>query len=167
VPNNELFGGIRFNVAGREPRGRLRPGPAVDAWFEGLRAGLLELENVETGGPVVRDVVRTDDVYERREPDHLPDALVDWHRSDPIRGVRSPKVGTVNGEYRGLRTGDHRPTGLLFVRAADVAPGPRDEAVAIVDIGPSIAARLGVELGDVDGRPDPRLGRSTDPSVAR
>ena len=167
VPNNELFGGIRFNVAGREPRGRLRPGPAVDAWFEGLRAGLLELENVETGGPVVRDVVRTDDVYERRDPDHLPDALVDWQRSDPIRGVRSPKVGTVNGEYRGLRTGDHRPAGLLFVRAADVAPGPRDEAVAIVDIGPSIAARLGVELGDVDGRPDPRLGRSTDPSVAR
>jgi predicted AlkP superfamily phosphohydrolase/phosphomutase len=167
VPNNELYGGIRFNLAGREPRGRLRRGAELDAWFERLRAGLLELENVETGGPVVRDVIRTDDVYERREPDNLPDALVDWHRSDPIRGVRSPRIGTITGEYRGLRTGDHRPTGLLFVRAADIQPGPRDEAVAIVDVAPTIAARLGVELHDVDGRPDPRLGRRTDTSVSR
>jgi predicted AlkP superfamily phosphohydrolase/phosphomutase len=162
VPNNELYGGIRFNLVGREPRGQLHGGQ-LDAWFEQLREDLLELVNVETGGPVVRDVIRTDAVYDRHELDNLPDALVDWHRSDPVRSVGSPKLGTISGEYRGIRSGDHRPTGLLFVRGAGVVPGPLDDAVTIVDIGASIAARLGVDLGDVDGRPDPRLAGATSP----
>lgn len=157
IPNNELYGGIRFNVVGREPRGRVQRGPELDQLFQQLRADLLSVVNDETGRPAVREVVRTDDVYDRAELDGLPDVLVDWDRSDPIRAVRSPKVGTIRGEYDGIRSGDHRPSGLLLARGPGIAPGMLDEPVPIVDLGPTIAARLGVELAGVDGRPVDRL----------
>ncbi len=153
VPNNELFGGVRFNVAGREPRGRVQPGAELDALVNRLRADLLDLVNAETGEPVVLEVIRTRDIYEGDALDALPDLLLAWNKASPITDIRSPKIGVVEGTYNGPRTGDHRPPGFLLVRGPSIAPGPIGRSVSVTDLAPTIAAVLGVALPGVDGQP--------------
>ncbi len=159
VPNNELYGGIRVNLVGREPRGRVRPGPELEELIAYLRAELCALTDPDSGRPIVRDVLRTDELYEGGARDALPDLLVDWHRDAPISGARSSTIGTVRGDYEGLRTGDHRPSGWVFARGPGIAPGPLGDRVRVIDLAPTIAAWLGVELPDVDGRPIPAFAR--------
>jgi predicted AlkP superfamily phosphohydrolase/phosphomutase len=108
---------------------------------------------------VVLDIIRTQDIYAGDALDALPDLLLEWNKASPITSVRSPKIGVVEGMYRGPRTGDHRPSGFVFVRGPSVEPGPVRHPVAVTDLAPTIAAHLGVTLPDVDGRPvDELLG---------
>jgi predicted AlkP superfamily phosphohydrolase/phosphomutase len=92
-------------------------------------------------------------VFAGEHLDDLPDLLVRWHRDVPVRGVSSPRVGRIEREYSGCRTGDHRAGGALYARRPGLAAGVHPEAVSILDLGPTIAALLGVALDDVDGRP--------------
>ena len=54
--------------------------------------------------------------------------------------------------------------GLLLATGPGIAPGAASQAVSMTDIAPTVCARLGVELPDVDGRPIPVLseGRPVD-----
>ncbi len=151
-PNNTVYGGIRINLAGREPDGIVEPGAELDRICERLADDLLELVNVDTGAPAVDRVTRTDEHYERRSLDALPDLLVDWNRSGPIEKVWSPKTGVVHAPYRLWRTGDHRLDGLLVARGPGIEAGPKPP-IAALDLAPSIASRLGVELASADGEP--------------
>jgi hypothetical protein len=56
-----------------------------------------------------------------------------------------------------VRTGDHRPDGLYLAAGPGLNPKRVEKPASVMDFGPTIAARLGVELGDVDGRPIPEL----------
>jgi predicted AlkP superfamily phosphohydrolase/phosphomutase len=150
-PNNTVYGGVRLNLMGREPKGRVRP-EEVDALIAEIAEGLLELVNADTGKPVIRSVERCDRWHKRAPSDTMPDLFLDWERSGLIETVTSPRIGTVHGRYTHWRTGDHRPAGLLLAKGDGFAPGVRMPGLAVEDIGPSIAARLGVELRDVDGR---------------
>jgi predicted AlkP superfamily phosphohydrolase/phosphomutase len=161
VPNNDLYGGIRINLKGREPRGRVSVGAEYDEVVAQLSADLLELENVETGTAVVDQVLRTAELYDGPLLHTLPDLLVDWHRSAPIVGVRSGKLGTLLWGSLAERSGDHRPGGLVVVRAPGVAPGQLHDPVPVVDLAPTFAAHLGVSMHDVDGCPLPGLLPST------
>lgn len=150
APNNSVYGGIRLNLAGREGQGRVRPEEA-DEMLARLERDLLELVNVATGGPVVRAVHRTDRHYRRSNDDRMPDLFVEWERDALIETVSSPKIGTVHTPYTHWRTGDHRPDGLLIAAAPDLEGGAVLPPIEVEDIGPSIAARLGVHLEAVDG----------------
>jgi predicted AlkP superfamily phosphohydrolase/phosphomutase len=154
IPNNELYGAIRFNLLGREPRGRVRPDD-VGALTASLRADLLELVDPDDQRPIVRDVLRTDELYEGPARDFLPDLFVVWALDRPLAGATSPKIGTVRGTYSGIRTGDHRPNGLVFVMGRGITVGrvTGSVSVPVVDLGPTIAARLGVQLDGIDGAP--------------
>jgi predicted AlkP superfamily phosphohydrolase/phosphomutase len=150
APNNSVVGGIRLNVAGREPRGILPP-EEVERVCAGLEEDLLALVNEATGRPAVLKVVRTDTLYRRTPGDRLPDLFVEWDRSAPIETLSSPKTGTFHVPYTMWRTGDHTPEGLLLACGAGFTAGEVLPPVAVEDLGPSIAARLGVRLSDVDG----------------
>lgn len=65
-------------------------------------------------------------------------------------------MALLHGPFGLWRTGDHGPDGLLLAAGPDIGPGPA-ERLRIIDIGPSVAARLGVELAGVDGRAVPWL----------
>ena len=151
VPNNDAWAGIRINVVGREPRGRIRPGRELDAFCARLSGDLLELVNVDTGEPAVRGVVRTSDVHRGPLVDHLPDLLVEWNRERPIAAVCSPRTGRVEGPYAGPRTGDHRPDGLCFLLGTPLAPGRMERSVSVEDVAPTIASLLGIRPPDIDG----------------
>ena len=151
VPNNDAYGAIRLNLAGREPNGRVTRAE-FDAVCAGLERDLLAFSNLETGEPVVRRVWRADEFYRGPCVDHLPDLVVEWNRDAPVSRIRSDKTGEIAGVYRKTRTGDHSPHGIFFVHAPGVVAGPVNRAVSIMDFGPTIAERLNAPLSDVDGR---------------
>jgi predicted AlkP superfamily phosphohydrolase/phosphomutase len=151
VPNNDVYGAIRINRAGREPRGTIRPGAEFDALCAQLASQLGELTNCETGRPLVKRVLRTTDLYAGEQLDALPDLLIEWDREAPIRRIHSPRIGTIEGEFGGRRTGDHKPQGLLLASGPGIRPGRIARSISVMDIAPTLAARLGAQLHDVDG----------------
>jgi predicted AlkP superfamily phosphohydrolase/phosphomutase len=153
VPNNELYGAVRLNLAGRDPRGLVQPGRAAEDAETALREALLALRNDETGEPVVRRVwpVR-DDFGSGPMVAWLPDLLVAWNRRAPIRVVSHPTLGRFVAGDPAVRTGDHREGGLLVVDGPGVAPGLGPTILA-EDLAPSLAAMLGVTLAGVAGTP--------------
>ncbi|HEX8191785.1 MAG TPA: alkaline phosphatase family protein [Allosphingosinicella sp.] len=157
-PNNSVYAGIRINLAGREPQGRVLPSE-VDALYDELERELLALKDDRTGGPAVRAVTRSDSVHERRPGDAMPDLFVEWNRSGaPIERVSSSTIGRVHVPYTHWRTGDHRPAGLLVGVGPGIEVAGEQRAIAVEDIGVTVAARLGAEVGDADGEVIPWLG---------
>jgi hypothetical protein len=151
VPNNDVYGAIRINVRGREPAGQVTPGREFDQICDMLESELATWTNLETGAPLVQRVVRVENFYDGAEQGRLPDLLVEWNRSAPIRSIGAPGYGRIDQEYVGDRTGDHVPGGLLVARGAGIRPGRRADAISMVDLAPTIAAAVDVGLPGVDG----------------
>lgn len=160
-PNNSVYGGIRLNLAGRESQGRVRPEEA-DRLLSWLEEELRALVDVGTGRAAVVEVVRAADHYDRRPGDTIPDLFVEWDSVAPIEALASPRIGTVRRDYTDWRTGDHLPDGLLLAAGPDFPAGRSMPPIAVEDIGPSIAARFGVALHDVDGEPAPWLAEGSE-----
>ena len=152
LKNNAVHGGIRINLAGREPAGKVQPGAEFDALCNRIAADLSEIRNLDTGEPVVDRVFRTDSVYSGESMRYLPDILIEWRQSSPVFAIGSEKIGRMEGKDPYTRTGDHRKGGLFVALGPGIAPGRLDRTVSVCDIGPTIAAMLGVDLGDVEGR---------------
>lgn len=148
TPNNDVYGGIRINLVGREPSGRVRPGADLDWFCEELTRDLGTFVNTETGRPLVRRVLRTAEQYRGEPTDHLPDLLVEWNREAPIRLAESPTFGQVGEEYQGNRTGDHTQGGLVIGVGPGVGPTHLEVPLPITRLAPTIAALLGAQLED-------------------
>jgi len=162
IPNGSPVGGIRLNLLGREPRGVLRPGADAEAFCETLETALRTIIDERTGGPLVARVQRTDALYRGPRRNALPDLLVEWSEKTTgtaaISGGRgasvratSPEIGTVEGENRYGRTGEHVPTGMFICTGSGIAAARRREPVSIMDFHPTICAWLDAAAGDVDG----------------
>jgi hypothetical protein len=169
VNNGLAVGGIRLNLAGREPQGRLAAGAAADAFCAGLVGDLLDIRSATDGRPLVRAVHRTRDLCRGPWLDELPDLLVEWDDTRPIGSallaggkaatVRaiSPKIGQIEGTNRYGRTGEHRAEGFFVASGAQIRPGRLDRAVSVMDFAPSFCARLDTRPPACDGRPIPQL----------
>ncbi len=162
VGNGLATAGIRLNLRGREPGGILAPGAEAEAFSEWLAAALCEIVDDTTGGPIVRRVLRTADLYQGECLDALPDLLVDWNDEMPLgraaagtmlgrMRVRSPRLGVVEGVNTYGRTGEHREEGFFLVAGPGIVAGEREEMMSLLDFAPTIAAQLGVTLRDIDG----------------
>ena len=155
VENNHAHGGIRVNLAGREPNGRIARGPDLDAFCADLTRDLLDIVDLDSGHRVVARVLRTDDLYRGEHRDLLPDLLVEWSSHAPISKIRlgSDKIGEIVGEYRFCRSGDHFPDGMFVATGPGIRPGTLEGTVSIMDFAPTFCRMLDVDLPDVDGRP--------------
>jgi len=155
VENNHAHGGIRFNLEGREPQGKVARGPELDEFCAELARDLMAIVDLDTGNKVVSRVLRTDDIYKGEYRDHLPDLLVEWSSDRPISKVRlgSEKIGELEGEYRFCRTGDHFSGGMFVAVGPGIRPGTLERPVSIMDFAPTFAQLLDVDLPDVDGKP--------------
>ncbi len=163
--NNGLgVGGIRLNLAGREPQGILEPN-AVDEFCNELSDDLLSIVDQRTCKPLVRRVLRTADLYTGEFLDHLPDLLVEWNDIIPTGSTvvghgagaavrcHSPKIGTIEGVNEYGRTGEHRLEGLFIAAGPGVCPGVIQRDISILDFAPTFARILDVDLHDCDGHP--------------
>ncbi len=160
IENFPTHGALRLNVEGREPNGRITRADLA-ATIDRLEAELLALRNADTGEPVVERVIRMADHDADVDGSPLPDVLVEWRRVGGIvEGVTSPTIGTIRRPYPEIRTGAHRPDGLMVLRAPGVPAGATTELES-VDVWPTLAALLGVDPGDVDGAP---LALAVEPS---
>jgi predicted AlkP superfamily phosphohydrolase/phosphomutase len=159
IPNNDVYGGIRVNLVGREPKGRIRPGAEYESFCESLTRDLLAFINVETGRPLVQRVLRTADLHQGERLQDLPDLMVEWDRESPIRTIFSPKTGTIHGVFEGDRTGDHKPEGMIFAFGPGISRGRLAKPVSITQFAPTIASRLGVPLPNADAGPVEELSQ--------
>ena len=153
VPNNDVYGAIRFNIRGREPHGKLNIGKEYEQYCTQLIDDLMGFINIKTDQPIIKRILKTKDLYKTGSNiDVLPDLLIEWDRSFPISEVYSSKVGIVRGEYKKCRTGDHSELGMIFITGNGTAYGHLEKQANIEDIAPTIAGWLGVELPTVDGQ---------------
>jgi predicted AlkP superfamily phosphohydrolase/phosphomutase len=153
IPTTDSCGGIRLNLRGREPKGLVEPGPPFHELCDWLERELLLLVNTETGAPAVTRVLRGDLLFAGPFRNQFPDLVIEWNYEAPIPAVRSPRAGELRVESPNPRTGDHRPKGLVLARCADLAPHALEGEMALVDLAPTLAARLGVEVSGIDGKP--------------
>ena len=151
IPNNDVYGGIRINLKGREPQGIINSGAQFERTCQELAEDLLNFTNLETEDCVVRRVLRTSDLYQGKYLDNLPDLLVEWNRNAPISKIYSPKTGIIEGEYTKCRTGDHKPNGMFFLYGPGVKAGKVSRSVSVMDFAPTIAEFLEASLGPVEG----------------
>ena len=163
VANGLAVGGIRLNLAGREPNGRLTPAEA-DGFAEELAADLLDVVDPDSGRPLVGRVARTAELFDGPALDLLPDILVEWNDNGPtpnsatgpaegaVVAARSPKIGHISTLNAWPRTGEHRPDGLVAAVGPGVQPA-RLPGQSLLDVAPTILTLLGVEPSAMDGRP--------------
>ena len=149
---NNASGGIRINLKGRECHGRVEP-QDYDALVKQICEQLREVVNVDTGEPLVDDVIVTREHYHGDHVHALPDVLVRWNRRAPIRLVRSERIGTIAQEAVDNRTGDHTPDGIFYACGPGVsATGPQPD-VRAEDFAPTVARFLGFDEVVTDGVP--------------
>ncbi len=160
LPHNECSGAIRVNLVGREPKGKVRPGDEFKAFCDQLAADLQELVNVETGKPLIAEIVRTSESYPGLLRDNFPDMFVVWPKDGPIRTVASPKFGTRSWTYPGSRSGDHSFRCLMMTRGPGIEPGKLNDSYSILDVPATIASVLGVAMPDLDGKIMPQWSLS-------
>jgi predicted AlkP superfamily phosphohydrolase/phosphomutase len=173
VNNGLAVGGIRLNLAGREPSGVVQPGAEAEAFCAELQARLLEIVNAETGRPLVARVRRTAEMYAGEHRDALPDLLVEWNDATPLGSsalgppgagrvrARSDAIGVLEGTNDYARTGEHRPDGWLIAAGPGIPHRRLERTVSLLDVAPTAAAMLGVPLPGVDGRPIDELSVAT------
>lgn len=179
VSNGMTAGGIRLNLAGREPNGLLQPGAEADAFVARLSEDLMAIIDERTGRPALKRVAKTADLYDGEYLGHLPDLLVEWSDDVPTGSMvvgdgagatvrlTSPKIGIVEGENHFGRTGGHRSTGFFMLSGPGVRPGRLEEGIALIDLAPTIAAMVGAEMEGVDGRvvPDFLVAAEREPAA--
>ncbi|MBK5281952.1 MAG: alkaline phosphatase family protein [Nitrospiraceae bacterium] len=153
IPTLGNCGGVRLNLRGREPKGLVEPGLPCQELCDWLERELLALVNTATGAPAVTCVLRGDLLFAGPFRNQFPDLVIEWNYEAPIPAIRSQRVGELRVESPNPRTGDHRPKGLVLARSQDLAPHALEGDKAVVDLAPTLAARLGVELSGIDGKP--------------
>ena len=151
VPSNSHAGAVRINLVGRESSGIVQPAD-YDRVCEQLEEEMMTLVDADTGEPAVSRVYHARREYNGSHIDDLPDVLIEWNRSRPIRRLRSPRVGTLSIPSLTGRTGDHVNRGMFWARTS--GSGERlDRAVRVTDFAPTIAALLGVPCDGLESAP--------------
>ncbi|MGH7847276.1 MAG: alkaline phosphatase family protein [Candidatus Binatia bacterium] len=146
VPSSNMTGGIRINLRGREPAGKVEPGTEYDELCRELMEALMELENPRTGKKAVQWVARARDLYQGALLHRLPDLLVEWDHSAPITSLVSPRIGTVEGMFPGARTGSHWQNALLIGSGPNSRARQSAQRIHTMDIAPTVLDFFGIPL---------------------
>ena len=155
---NNRCGAIRLNLKGREPFGSVEPGTEADCLVETIRHELQALKDPRTDEPIVDAVVTAAEVFGQDYHKDVPDLMVVF-RTDlgRLEECVSNSVGRVRTaiNYRGYpRTGDHTPESRLWILGPGVRPGISNKEADVLDIAPTVLARLNVPLPRwLEGRP--------------
>ena len=150
---SDFNGAIRINLKGREPEGLVEPNAEYESLCEELIHEFSQLINIDTGKKAASEILRVGQVHKGEYLEELPDIVVKWAGEAPIRGLYSPRIGTVTGEDCHERTGVHRPYGFLMAAGKHIAQGRTVEGGDIMDIAPTVLYLMGVPVpGDMDGK---------------
>jgi predicted AlkP superfamily phosphohydrolase/phosphomutase len=171
------FPGIYLNMAGREPRGIVRPEQKRETILR-IRAALLGTRDPWTGKPVFADVIPREELFEGPHLDRAPDLLLDLRLDDGYSYnlmPSEPPTGASAAPWRrsrftGRSTG-HPPTSTAFRKLADhekmgkkgrSLPGSHRSHGFMALAGPSVraAGQLDAHIADLSATLLCRLGLS-------
>lgn len=153
IEPSEHVAGIRLNLAGREPQGRIRAGAEAEAYCRRLTADLLEIVDPESGERLIEDVVPIGELYSGPALDALPDLVVFWNLSRDFQAAASPKIGVITAGGALRRTGSHMPGGVLFAAGPDIGGAGVLSPRPLVDLAATVGSLCGVALPGCEGTP--------------
>lgn len=146
------YGQMFLNLVGREPHGIVTKGAEANRVLDELTAALRELKDPQTGGPLIAEIYRAEEIYEGPHLDRAPDLTF-----LPV-DMRNKALGTVDFtsnrfvEWVYGNSGDHRMDGIFFFRGEGVKPGFELRNARLMDVAPTILHYLGEEVpSDFDG----------------
>jgi predicted AlkP superfamily phosphohydrolase/phosphomutase len=121
---SDLYSFLRLNLEGREREGLLqRDGEACRRYVEWMTAAFRSLRVAETGAPIIRDVVKAQEIFPGARSDLLPDFILRWSDERPTSRVSSPLLGEIEAAPDRGRTGEHNPGGFALVLGAALRQG--------------------------------------------
>ncbi len=140
-------GRVFLNVAGREPRGSVRPGAEYEALREEIAAAAQALRDPADGQPMVAQVLRREEVYEGPFLEQAADLILVPVPGYDLKGaLGKPALTFKGGELVGTHTYDDA---FLYIQGRRIAPGDW----GIVDAMPTVLRLMGVDIpAGLDGR---------------
>jgi predicted AlkP superfamily phosphohydrolase/phosphomutase len=153
-------GNIFINLVGREPAGIVEPGTPYEELRNLIIDRLAELRDPENDQPLVKEVLRREDVYHGKYLEDAPDLVVIWHdygfwgraRYDQHRPDLFEPSSTWDFSTLPL-TGTHRPEGIIMASGPGIQKQATVDGAQLIDLAPTILAYLGIPIPrGFDGR---------------
>jgi predicted AlkP superfamily phosphohydrolase/phosphomutase len=111
-------GFIRLNLKGRERLGCLEPGE-TDGFIRWLKSELTRITVVESGEPLVDEIIDVGKRFPGPRAGFLPDLSIRWTPRQPENRIQSPTIGQIVAKLETGRSGNHSPDSLaLFCGSA-------------------------------------------------
>lgn len=132
--------GVSLNLKGREPGGIVDP-KDYDKLRDELADQLAAFRDPDTGDAPIGKIYRKEEVLSGKFLDTAPDLLLvpaPFYSLTHARGMV---------EEADWLSGDHRLEGVIVATGPEVKPGPLQEEVKLIDLGPTSLAALGVPTG--------------------
>lgn len=129
--------GVSLNLKGREPEGIVEP-EDYESLREELYKALSEFKDPETGRSPIAKIYRKEEVMHGAHYDTAPDLLL---VPAPFYSLTHAKGMVEDADWL---SGDHRLEGVIVATGPEVKPGPIEESVELIDLGPTSMAALGV-----------------------
>lgn len=147
---------IWINVKGREPYGIVEPGREYDRTCEILIEKLLEVQDSRTGKPVVKKVLKKNEIYWGEFVSKAPDITIIWNSDQIISGLKSPEISSNlpprKKKANSLISGGHREEGILIMAGPGIKKGTFISSADIYDIAPTLLYLLNIPIpDDMDG----------------
>lgn len=146
-------GGIFINLAGREPKGVVRPAE-YDHLREKLISSLRILRDPETGEQIVLQALPREEVYYGEFLGKMPDIVVEW--KDGYSNLVSegiPRRQMISKSDHRFQGGVHTRDGIFIAWGPDIAKGKELNPMWIASVAPTLLYLLGLPIpSDLDGR---------------
>lgn len=135
-------GDIWVNLRGRDPEGIVEPGDEYDCIRQHIREAFLALRDADSGEPIVEAVDFREEVYAGPFVDRAPDLLIRF-RDVVIKAVRlDGRVLRLPAHEaaspREVKSGSHRPEGIVILNGEDVRSGVEITGARLIDLAPTI-----------------------------
>ena len=118
-----------------------------------LRDRLENFVDEDTGRKPFQKVFLKNEVYSGPSLENAPDMVIREDGRFAFKVEWSDRVSSPATQHGCLKSGSHRPEGLLLCRGASFAEGKKITEAGICDIAPTLLAIMGLPPGtDMDGR---------------
>ena len=146
------FGGIRVNLAGREPGGIVAPGGEYEALRSAIIDALRPLRDGE-GRAVIRNAWRREDVFPEGVAEQIPDVIFEVSPEFIPSTHFFDRPSVVTPLVVKSLTGVHAMDGIFLAAGPGVRRGERITGAEIIDLAPTILYALGRPIpSDMDGK---------------
>ncbi len=147
----------RINLKGREAYGIVSPGKEYEQLSDYVISKLYESRDIKTGKPIVKEVLKGEDVYRGKYINLAPDMMIRWNDS-VISGIvctdeNGKEVRVTEKDVVDHRSGNHTPKGIFIAKGKDFKKGLEVQGLELIDIAPTVLYLMGMPIPeDVDGK---------------